>query len=330
MAAVPYRHRHHHPITPGSQRPSGLWLPRVDRRAFLLGSAGVVVLAACGDDGGEDTAATVADATTTTVDTSIVNLGQLFDTSPGYTLVGQEQRFTFGLFDYQGAPLAEQPAELTFALGHATDGEDFEATGEPYVATKYGEGLPRPYFSFRATLDTEGIWYARTTVDGQELLAPFEVSPAGTPGVVPIGDEMPEVPTPTLTDDLGVDPICTRDPQCPFHAASFEDARIGGTPIVLCVSTPAYCQVAICGPVLDLVVDASAEYPDFAFVHAEPWKAPVPGDPFTGGVAPAMEALGLNFEPALFLVGADGVLVDRLDNLWDSVELHAALDNLSA
>jgi protocatechuate 4,5-dioxygenase beta chain len=41
--------------------------------------------------------------------------------------------------------------------------------------------------ALRTTFGTEGIWYANATVDGQVLNAPFEVSPAGTPGVVVIG-----------------------------------------------------------------------------------------------------------------------------------------------
>lgn len=325
MAVV--AHLHPDPVPADPRR--FLLTRRVDRRAFLLGSAGVVLLAACGDDEPSSTA-TVPEATTTTVDPDKINLGQLFDTSPGYTRVDEPARLTWGLFDFQGAPLADQPDELVFQM-HAGGGSEDGGTpiGEPLTAVKREEGLPRPYYAFTFTPTNEGIWFAETEIEGQKLYGAFEVSAAGSPGVLPVGDAMPELQTATVDDPLDIDPICTHEPPCDLHTQSFEAARATGKPIVLSISTPAYCQVAICGPVLDLVLDAVPDYPDLQFIHVEPYKAPVPGDPFTGGLSQPMEALGLTFEPALFLVDADGNLAERLDNIWDASEMREALDRLN-
>jgi hypothetical protein len=45
--------------------------------------------------------------------------------------------------------------------------------------------------------------------------------------------------------------------------------------------------------------------------------------------APAVAPLGLHFEPCLVLVGADGTVVDRVDTIYDSVELGERLSRLA-
>jgi hypothetical protein len=44
---------------------------------------------------------------------------------------------------------------------------------------------------------------------------------------------------------------------------------------------------------------------------------------------PVVDALGLTYEPALFLARADGTVVERLDYIFDASELGAALARLS-
>ena len=43
-----------------------------------------------------------------------------------------------------------------------------------------------------------------------------------------------------------------------------------------------------------------------------------------------LDALGIDFEPALFITDADGVVVGRLDGLWDATELRERLDAATA
>ena len=44
----------------------------------------------------------------------------------------------------------------------------------------------------------------------------------------------------------------------------------------------------------------------------------------------AVQAYKLPSEPVLFLAGADGVIFERLDNIYDEVELQASLERLVA
>jgi hypothetical protein len=299
-----------------------------DRRSFLVGGSAAVVLAACGSGGSDD------DPTTTTgAPAGAYSLLQLFDPNAEYARAGVAQRLTWGLGNAQGAPIEDLPPELTFELrfdgAPGATAPIREVVGEPLTTSLHSEGLPRGYYPIRFTPDREGTWSVKADVDGSEVDASFLVGPEGGPGVVELGSAMPAPATATEADPMGVTPLCTRGTQCPFHEHSLEEV-IGSGLAVVSVSTPLYCQVEVCGPVLDLLVEAASAYPDIAFVHLEPYLAPEPGDPYAGGTVPFMDDLGLTFEPSLFLVAADGTLVERLDNVYDTTELADALDALTA
>ena len=43
-------------------------------------------------------------------------------------------------------------------------------------------------------------------------------------------------------------------------------------------------------------------------------------------VAPAIEAINVRYEPIIYLCDANGVIVDRLDAVWDRAELRERVD----
>jgi hypothetical protein len=45
--------------------------------------------------------------------------------------------------------------------------------------------------------------------------------------------------------------------------------------------------------------------------------------------SPTVDALGLTFEPSLFLAAPDGTVTDRLDSIFDGAELDEALARLA-
>ncbi|MBK8332855.1 MAG: hypothetical protein IPL07_10840 [Acidimicrobiaceae bacterium] len=71
---------------------------------------------------------------------------------------------------------------------------------------------------------------------------------------------------------------------------------------------------------LDVMPSVRDQYPTIAFLRAE-----VFADNAATKVAPALEALGLSLERVLYLVGADGVAVERLDVILDASELAEQL-----
>ena len=96
--------------------------------------------------------------------------------------------------------------------------------------------------------------------------------------------------------------------------------------IALLVATPAFCQIAICGPVLDILLDVVDDHPAVRFLHAEVYARPHES---LKDYAPIIEPLGLHFEPCLFLVDGTGTVVDRIDTIYDRTELGERLAALA-
>jgi hypothetical protein len=227
--------------------------------------------------------------------------------------------------DFEGVPV-EGPENLTFRFVPPSGGDGIEVE-----SARHDAGVPTPYYPVRFTPDEEGIWTALVEIDGQDAEASFSVSPAADVTVLARGEQMPRIVTPTAADARGVDPICTAEPPCPLHDVTLTEALDGGSPIALLVATPAFCATAVCGPVLDVLLSVQAQLPDVRFLHSEVYVNPLA----VANVAEATpteltDALGLTYEPSLFLVGADGVLVDRLDNIYDETEALEAIEALSA
>ena len=108
------------------------------------------------------------------------------------------------------------------------------------------------------------------------------------------------------------------------------DSLAAHRPVLLLLSTPRYCQTAICGPVLDLLVDAMSTRTDVDVIHNEVYANPDAVASLDQATpAPLVEAYSMVFEPCLFVVAAGGTLVRRLDTIYDRTELRAAISALS-
>lgn len=296
--------------------PAPSW-PALSRRQFLAGgsaAAGAVLLGACG--GSEDSGSTA-----TTASTGSLALAQFFG-GPMF-VAGQESRFPFGVADQDGLlPIERTPAHLEVQLL----GPDGAAVGPRVEVDRHADGLPRAYFPLLATLDEAGIYTARTEIDGFGAEMSLKVDTAADVEVIQAGAAMPPLDTPTTADARGVNPICTRDPVCPLHDVTVAEALATGSPMALLVASPAFCQLAICGPVLDVLLDVRAQHPSVRFLHAEVYADPASD---TDSYAPVVSDLGLHFEPCLVLVGSDGTVADRIDTIYDRSELAERLDRLS-
>jgi hypothetical protein len=149
----------------------------------------------------------------------------------------------------------------------------------------------------------------------------------GTVAVPSPGQLLPGFDTPTTGDDGGLAAICTRTPEpCPFHTLTLADALNVGRPVAYYVGTPAFCSTGSCAPALEALIATSERFGDsFVYVHAEVFS-----DAAGTEVAPAVTALGLTYEPTIFITGADGVIRERLDAVWNQAELEEALDRAIA
>lgn len=315
--------------------------PTISRRALLAGTAGAVgvaVLAACGSSssssgdngsggdngGGGDTA---DGAATTSPGADGVNLLAIFPPE-GLLVTGSEQRLPFTLADAEGAPLDTVPAELDFVVQRA----DGTPVGDPVAVPRRDQGIPTAYFPLLFEFPVAGDYQVTTAINGEDLEP--RVFRVGEPDSVQVpqpGQPMPAVETPTTSDARGVDPICTRDPDCDLHEVTLTEALAAGGPVALIIATPEFCQTAICGPVLDVLLGQEGDFPDVTMVHAEVYKNPEAVDNIADAdLAPVIDAYHLGYEPVLFLANADGTIAKRLDTIFDESEVKEALQALTA
>lgn len=128
-----------------------------------------------------------------------------------------------------------------------------------------------------------------------------------------------------MTDQHGVELLCTATPRCPLHDVTLRDALTIGQPVAFLIATPRFCQVAICGPVLDVVLKQTAAFPTVKFLHSEVYPSEAAAQPGEQQTVEAIGAYGLTFEPCLFIARADGTIASRLDTIFDETEMHEAL-----
>lgn len=289
----------------------------VSRRSFLLGSASALALVACGDGGTSEQASDDTAASTSTTAGGLAIAKVFNPTQP----IGVPLRLPLALADAQGALLDDVPASIKVSWGLDGAGR----LSPPVDVQRRAAGIPTPYFPLEATFAEEGTWRIRVEADGAEADTTVTVVGPGEVAVVPgRGDRLVPLKTPTTADARGVDPICTRDPACPFHEQTLEEALTSGKAIAFIVSTPQFCQTAICGPVLDLLVERQEQLDaTVAFVHAEVYT-----DSTARTSTEAVQAYGLTYEPALWLAAPDGTINARLDYTYDATELDEALSML--
>jgi len=290
----------------------------VDRRMFLAGAGalGLVLASGCGgkDKSAQDDAPTGARM-----------LGAAFAnglSSDAVLIPGIEQRAPLVLFDVDsGRPLRDNPprsidVELWFKGARLSQSK----------LTVHDDEISTPYYPMTMTLPEAGDYEIRAAFS--EIPVGFRASARDKVPLVQVGDPVRTVDTPTTANALGVSPICTRTPtQCALHGVSFAEVIKTKGPTALLISTPGFCQTAVCGPVLELLVDEQANFPKIRMVHAEVYIDP---QEFASGKAnprttPAVQTYGLSYEPSLVIANADGIVVSRLDFTWDRAELRAAL-----
>ena len=309
--------------TPTGSRAMSRW--QLSRRNLLAGAAATGVLAACGSSGdgdADDVAESGAGTVATTGSTAAAGdaTWTLVQRFPQDVQVPGPIRLPISLSTGNAQLVQDGPASLDATV---TDLEGNQI-GEPITATRR-DVAPAPYYDFRTTMDEPGVYYL--IVDGGPGQgAAFQVMDPAIVGVPKPGDQLAGFDTPTTDDARGVEPICTREPEpCPFHDVTLTDALSDPRAVVYLVGTPAFCATGSCAPALEAMIDVRDDFDDtFTFVHAEVYT-----DDTATAPAPAVEAVGLTYEPALFVTDANGVVVERLDAVWDETELVEVLTRVA-
>jgi len=213
------------------------------------------------------------------------------------------------------------PTELRAQLLNSETGEVVVAD---MVATRHDANIDPPYWPFRVDLADTGI-YSLVIEGGTQDGAGVQIMDPATISIPLIGTSLPGFDTPTISNTRGVNPLCTRTPEpCPLHDITLNEALKRGKPIAYLVGTPAHCQTGTCSPALEALLEMRELVGDrLTMLHTEIYT-----DDTATIVAPAVEALKMTFEPALFITDAKGVLVERFDAIFDAVEITEAFTKL--
>jgi hypothetical protein len=308
-------------------------MTQLSRRGFIhaggLVVLGTAVACARGNSGNDGTYAGVLDGRPLSL-TVVV--------PPFELLSGRAERLFFALIDPETqAPVTGAQGSVWFA--RSKEGEAFG----PFEFRQIGGGIEqRASYATTLSLPEDGVWLflVDATVNGVGKVGEAPMTAGQKNDMPKPSEEAIVVATPTVRKPRGVDPICTRNPQCSMHEVSLDEALKSGRPTVVTIGTPAFCQSRFCGPVVDNVEAVSTEFPDVNFVHiellidddAETVQAyqGAPPEGFRGPVlAPAAQAWKVVEEPVTYYIDGDGVIVDRHTNAIDTTDVRQGVEQIT-
>lgn len=283
----------------------------ISRRQFVTGTLATFGL------GGSLSLITACAGSSTTTDSELFEIVQRFP----QVLVPGSVRIPISLANQAGilgsSSGVELPTELRATLVNSDTGE---VIAEDALAIKHDTNIDPPYWPFRIDIAATGI-YTLIIEGGTPDGAGVQIMDPSTVSIPLIGSTLPGFDTPTVSNTRGIDPLCTRNPEpCPLHDITLNEALALGKPIAYLVGTPAHCQTGTCAPALDALLSLREQVGDkITMLHAEIYT-----DDTATVVAPAVEALNMTYEPALFITDANGVVVERFDAIFDEAEITEA------
>ena len=285
--------------------------------------------------------------------------GELIAVVASYDLAVGTQRFMAGVITQDQRQIGWGSVVMKFAyLGTKTEQLTGEVVaevnaaylpipaelGKPAAEPKEGPTLVagaegRGVYAAEVNFDKPGYWgvVVEASVDGgepQEGKGTFEVFDKHR--YPSVGEDAPR--TENLTVASADAPRAAIDsraavnndaiPDETLHQMTVAAAVASGKPTLLVVSTPVYCISRFCGPVTDAVQELSQEYADNAnFIHIEVWRDFQNQEVNRGAAEWVLRDENI-LEPWVWLIGADGKIAARWDNVATRQEMEPALKAL--
>jgi hypothetical protein len=302
------------------------------------------VLAACGGGRGKaKTASSDKDPNGVSAETASFDLAA---GPPSRYLIGlftNDQRgVSFGSIQLQfcflGATKASEPCQLSAPVTATflpTPGSDVPASKTaPEVISPSG---PKGVYEGQAGFDKAGIWQTHVvaTVAGKQRTADTSFQVLERHAIPGPGDAA--IPSENLTSTTpGVNPASVDSragaggliPDPELHTTTIAAAVAAHRPALVVFSTPVYCISRFCGPITDMVDGLAKTYADRAsFIHIEIWKDYQQQTANKAATDWLYRNDTLN-EPWVFLIGSDGKIAARWDNVVTAAEVEPALQGL--
>jgi hypothetical protein len=242
-------------------------------------------------------------------------------------------------FSYLGTDGAADPAPGPSATARYVPVPGTTPGGDRPAIVTGGRGI---YEADGVVFDAAGVWEVALSPEiggvAQRITATFvvtESSPIPAPGDRALKTEnltidskgVPEA----AIDSMAVAGEGIPDPE--LHRWTIAEAIERGRPALVLFGTPAFCESRFCGPEVEELQRLANEYADRAvYIHVEIWKD-FEGQVVNQGAAEWLlrkrpDGTPEMTEPWLYLIGADGVIVDRWGSLFDSEDVAAQLEAL--
>jgi hypothetical protein len=244
-------------------------------------------------------------------------------------------RFSFGLSNADNQLVQGGAPQVWFAKDQTSKAlGPFQARWLQMTAyQKTGDRSPRSeltgYYVAEVDLREPGNWLGVALVDVNGQRQAGQGAIAVSPRVVAqVGGKARSGPTPVATSASARAKICTREPACPLHYVSLDQALRSGKPTVLSFATPLLCESRMCGPVVDEQMAAFDKIGKSKanFVHVEIYPQRDTSKP-----APLFTAWGFRSEPWLVVIDRAGIIRARLgEGPVVASEIEAALQPLLA
>ncbi len=268
---------------------------------------------------------------------------------------GAPTRFIVGLLTVDQRLIGHGTVDLRFSYVGTKEGGANPAPFGPVVEASYlpihGSVVPSPppasaqivrssdtrgVYGAQTTFDKPGFWEveATATIDGkaQRGKGAFAVSPTHAvpgPGDAALPTETltlttPDVPRPAIDSRAGSGEI----PDPDLHRTSIAASLAAKRPVVAVFATPVYCTSRFCGPITDMVDELAHQYADRAdFIHVEIWRD-FQNKTINKTAADWVYRNDELQEPWVFVIGADGRIAARFDNVVTRQELEPLLKAL--
>ena len=320
------------------------WLYEAVRSRLFAGLvAAAFVLAACGGGGGGKKPSADKDPNGVSAETASFDLAA---GPPSRYLIGlftNDQRgVSFGTIQLQfcflGATKASGPCQLSAPVTATflpTPGTQIPPDKTaPDVISPSG---PKGVYEAEAGFDKAGFWQTHVVanVAGKARTADTSFQVLERHAIPAPGDAAIPSDNPTSTTP-GVNPASVDSragaggliPDPELHQTTIAAAVAAHRPVLVVFSTPVYCISRFCGPITDMVDELAKTYADRAsFVHVEIWKDYQQQTANKAATDWLYRNDSLN-EPWVFLVGADGKIAARWDNVVTKAEVEPELQKL--
>ncbi|MBV8194445.1 MAG: hypothetical protein JOY80_02850 [Candidatus Dormibacteraeota bacterium] len=150
--------------------------------------------------------------------------------------------------------------------------------------------------------------------DGGALNGHAYVTVQPTGPEVAVGARVPDVNQKIIGDaGVTISMVDSGVPPDDWHTATVAQGVAMHRPLVLYFGDPAYCPTKTCGPTRQILQQLCAQFCSLMlFEHIETYYPAGPPGP-TAHVNPAFDAFGLQTDPWVYMVNADGIVSDRFE-----------------